>query len=214
MIYPPVIGIAGYARSGKDTAAQALVSEGYTRVAFADSLKEMALAIDPIIAAADSFHPLRLSEYVRVAGWEGAKSEPEVRRFLQRLGTEGGRDILGENIWRDTLAKRVEEMPLKKHEKRRVVIPDCRFPNEAEFVKGWHGIGPGIRGVGEGLLIWIVRVIDGEEVGPLNGHASESDELRRMADFIVVNDGTIEQFQKTVLDAVRLWVEGKIARRP
>ena len=35
-----IIGITGYARSGKDEAAKALVGKGYTRVAFADDLKQ------------------------------------------------------------------------------------------------------------------------------------------------------------------------------
>ena len=35
-----IVGITGYARSGKDEAAKALVEKGYTRVAFADDLKQ------------------------------------------------------------------------------------------------------------------------------------------------------------------------------
>ena len=34
-----IIGICGYARSGKDEAAKALIETGWTRLAFADELK-------------------------------------------------------------------------------------------------------------------------------------------------------------------------------
>lgn len=37
-----VIALSGYKRSGKDTAAEVLIQNGYTRVAFADVLKDMA----------------------------------------------------------------------------------------------------------------------------------------------------------------------------
>jgi hypothetical protein len=35
----PIVGLCGYARSGKDTLAKALTSRGWERVAFADALK-------------------------------------------------------------------------------------------------------------------------------------------------------------------------------
>lgn len=35
-----LVGFSGYARSGKDTAARALLSRGWTRLAFADALKD------------------------------------------------------------------------------------------------------------------------------------------------------------------------------
>jgi len=38
-----LLGISGYARTGKDTAALALIEEGWTRVALADRLKEEVL---------------------------------------------------------------------------------------------------------------------------------------------------------------------------
>ena len=34
-----IIGLSGYARVGKDTAAEALMKRGFVRVAFADALK-------------------------------------------------------------------------------------------------------------------------------------------------------------------------------
>src|SRR5690606_14013507 len=91
----PLIGIAGKKRSGKDTVAKALEPFGYQRVGFADELKKMALEINPVIAAeedASNWPPspiaVRLGDMVAALGWEDAKDDtPEVRKFLQELGT-------------------------------------------------------------------------------------------------------------------------------
>lgn len=121
------IGITGYAQHGKDTIANLLVAEyGYTRIAFADALKSMALVLDPIVAE----NNYRLGEFVETLGWEEAKKSPEVRRFLQVLGTEAVRGHLGEPAWVNAL-----DLAWFKLGSPRLVIPDVRFPNEAEYVK-------------------------------------------------------------------------------
>lgn len=122
------IGITGYAQHGKDTIANLLVAEyGYTRIAFADALKSMALVLDPII---DYMADVRMAHYVETVGWEEAKKNPEVRRFLQVLGTEAVRGHLGADSWVNAL-----DLAWGKLGSPRLVIPDVRFPNEAEYVK-------------------------------------------------------------------------------
>jgi hypothetical protein len=83
-----LVGLLGLKRSGKDTFAARLVeAHGFTRIAFADPLKEAALALDPIVVSANSWDPeRRLSDVVEAEGWEAAKEVPEVRRTLQNLG--------------------------------------------------------------------------------------------------------------------------------
>jgi dephospho-CoA kinase len=45
-----IIGIAGYARSGKDAAAKILVEHyGYERRAFADILRSALLTLNPVV---------------------------------------------------------------------------------------------------------------------------------------------------------------------
>ena len=45
-----IIGLSGYARSGKDAVAQVLVSEfGFKRVAFADPIRDLLYEMDPKI---------------------------------------------------------------------------------------------------------------------------------------------------------------------
>lgn len=135
MTAPRIIGLSGYAGAGKDTVANCLGKWGYERIAFADMIKEVALAIDPTICTPRMFlglvpflsHTSRLADLVDDVGWERAKKNPDVRRFLQRLGTEGGREILGEGIWADAVFSSLDP-------EKRYVITDVRFKNEAQAI--------------------------------------------------------------------------------
>lgn len=134
-----LIGLIGRKRSGKDTFASALAEVGgYTRVAFADPLKQAALALDPIVGPAplpgdcvSSYR--RLSEVVEALGWETAKDVvPEVRPVLQRLGTDAIR-ALDDNFWVEAGMERAGAIGGP------VVFTDCRFPNEADAIRAAGG---------------------------------------------------------------------------
>lgn len=128
-----VLGINGYAGAGKDTLADLLVEHfGFTKLAFADPMREMAAAIDPVVGFTDD-GPIRYTDAIEWHGYTDAKvMYPEVRQFLQRLGTEGGREVLGQNIWVDAAMERAQAH-------RRVVFSDLRFRNEAQAVKDAGG---------------------------------------------------------------------------
>lgn len=184
-----IIGLSGYAQSGKDTAAEVLVDRGFKRVAFADVLRDMAYAIDPIVRVGSENDPdyetviafSPLSNLIDIFGWDVAKEDnDDVRRLLQRLGTEAGRDILGENIWVDTALSRAEGD---------IVVTDVRFPNE-------------VRGIEErgGVVVRITR----PGVGPKNTHASETSLEDWEFEYTVLNDGSIEDLHQNLLD--ELWM--------
>lgn len=154
-----LIGITGYLRTGKDSVAKLLVDEfGYTKLAFADPLREMALAIDPYISLIGVPEGLGLapfenrlySELIDMIGYETAKSIPDFRRFLQRLGTDGVRNVLGDSTWVDLAVKRARSI---LRDGGRVVFSDVRFPNEANAIHTlggavWRTIRPGYGGSG------------------------------------------------------------------
>lgn len=160
-----LVGLSGYARSGKDEAAKVLVDlYGFKRVAFADKLREVLYALDPFVEFKPyhnwgidppaGFSRVRLAEVIDVYGWDGYKETEfgeEIRRLLQRLGTEAGRNLLGENIW-------VDAALTGHHEDDRIVVTDVRFPNEAQAIKAAGGI--------------IVRV-ERPGVAAANAHVSE-----------------------------------------
>lgn len=129
-----LIGLTGVARAGKDSVADILVEEyEFTKISPADLVRAVALGADPWIPIETDreedgsriFHEwYPLSGLVAHYGWEEAKEFPEVRTFLQRLGTEGGRKVLGEDVWIDALMATLE--PGKSY-----VNSSARFVNEA-----------------------------------------------------------------------------------
>ena len=168
-----IIGLTGYAQSGKDTIAQQFVRNlGYERIGFADSLKSILYALNPRVELFndDFIGHWHIKNIVDDKGWDEAKKEPEIRQLLQRLGTEGGRVALGEDIWVKTL--------FNSPHGARIVISDVRFENEANEIRR--------RG---GKVIRIIR----PGVGPVNDHAS--DKIDFEADYTLTNDRTpIEAF--------------------
>ena len=161
-----VLGVSGYAGSGKDAVAEVLVSRhGFERAAFADALKELAYKADPMVSPDGR----RLSGVVDEIGWDLAKTElPEVRKTLQRFGT-AAREVLGEDVWVDALFRRHRET-------RCLVVSDVRLPNEMEAVRA--------RG---GRVVRVVR----PGVGPVNGHISETALDHAELDAVIDNDGSL-----------------------
>jgi hypothetical protein len=135
-----LIGLCGVARSGKDSAAQHLIDNfGFTKIAFADGVRQMALGIDPYVHTEQPRHyteggaPMaRYSDVLKNIGYENAKALPDVRRLLQRCGTEGGRKIFGDDVWVSAMAHRIGALARRD---ANIVISDVRFPNEAEFIR-------------------------------------------------------------------------------
>lgn len=205
---PHVIGLVGKKRTGKDTTARALVEHGYTPAAFADPLRDMALAIDPVVgyerARLDAHgnimegpRPLHYSEVLALYGYEKAKEHfPEFRRFLQRLGTEGVRDVLGskyglrdligDDLWIVLAEQRIQaaETPL--------VFTDVRFPNEAALIERYGDT---------------VRIVRPALAPSTDDHPSETALDDYSATYLLTNDSTHDGLTAqvstmvTVLDA-------------
>ncbi|WNN93672.1 deoxynucleoside monophosphate kinase [Arthrobacter phage CallinAllBarbz] len=130
-----LVGLSGRKRAGKDTFADVLVTDhGYARASFADAVRDAALRLDPVIYVDPvNSEPIRLSEVVEDIGWERAKDEhAEVRRTLQRLGTDVVRSI-NPDTWVDAAFAALDT-------EEAVVFTDVRFPNEADAIKERGGI--------------------------------------------------------------------------
>lgn len=173
-----IIGLAGYARSGKDTVADHLVKEyGFVKFSFADPMREALKALNPWIQVNDIAR-MPLVQALRVYSWEDLKTEsPDVRPLLQRMGTEVGRKLFGESFWIDQALKLAASYD-------NVVFSDVRYMNEANVLKF------------EGGTVWR---IERDGVGPANDHGSEHDlDGYSGFDARVSNDGSLEELTSTI----------------
>jgi hypothetical protein len=131
-----IIGVAGFAGSGKGTVSDLLVDEyGFNKLAFADPLKDATAAIFgwPRHLLEGDTKESRDFRETPDPWWSerfGFKVLP--RWALQKLGTEGAREVLSDSIWVNALEKRIGNI-------RKVVVTDVRFPNEVEKIKELHG---------------------------------------------------------------------------
>jgi hypothetical protein len=175
-----LIGFCGYARSGKDAAAKVLVERhGFVKVSFAEPLRKMLYALNPIIAYFGLCDEAakRVQDVVDALGWDQAKvMYPEIRYLLQRLGTEAGRRHLGDSVWVDLAMAEVA-----KHDK--VVITDCRFANEARAIHLYGGV--------------VVKV-SRPGVGPVNSHVSDQELPDIYIDHTISNDGTLDDLAEKI----------------
>lgn len=132
-----ILGLTGAKGAGKTTVAEYLEREhGFYIVSFADPLKKMMVTANPIIGLAEGSvgaEPVRLKAALEDLGeLEVKKQYPEYRRLLEVWGTNNLRHT-HEDFWVDLLFKRVVELWGQGY--HRFVIPDVRFPNEAQIVR-------------------------------------------------------------------------------
>jgi hypothetical protein len=167
-----IIGLTGYAQSGKDTVANVLVERyGFTRVAFADKIRELLYEANPMY---DSIvgEPLFVKAKVDRDGWEEAKKSPHIRRLLQTTGV-AARKLFGEDFWVKQALKDITP-------EGNYVIADVRFENEADEIKFTGG------------QIWRIKRLG---VEPVNGHVSETQMDGYPVNQIFVNNTTVEDLE-------------------
>lgn len=166
-----IIGLAGYARAGKDEVAKILVKNyGFKRIAFADPIREFVLRVNPIL---ENGH--RIGEVVKQFNWEIAKKQDESRRLLQEVGLVA-REMFGQDFWVNLALEEVQF-----HEN--VVISDVRFKNEMAAIRTF-----------EGKTFRVLR----EGVGPVNGHISETEIDDAYFNAYISNNGTLEDLEAYV----------------
>jgi hypothetical protein len=170
------VAFTGVAGSGKSTAAQYLVEHhGYTRARFAGPLKDMMRVIgltEDEIEGHLKEKPCNLLQ---------GKTP---RHAMQTIGTQWGRDCIGPYFWIRLWRERVLEVTSQAG---RVVVDDCRFPNEAAAIRKLGGDIFKIEGRG----------------GIAGSHASEQG--AGVADVVIANDGTVEALQNAVRAALGRW---------
>lgn len=171
------IGIVGVKGAGKSTIAARLIdAHHFKEVAIAAPMKEM-LAVGLGIPR----ELLYGSQAQKEAPWRYGKSP---RQLLQSLGTEWGREMVSDRLWLDLALERTIPAYEAEHGPTRWVISDVRFLNEAAVLRE------------HGFTIWRV-----EREGCIgDGHASEREQTRILADDYLENSDTLDALH------ARIWL--------
>ena len=129
-----IIGLCGFAGSGKGTLADILVeNHGFRKISFATKLKDVASVMfgwnrDLLEGITDESRAWReeVDEY-----WSNElEQEVTPRIMLQLFGTDCVRKNLHNNIWVSIVKKTLIDNPDVNW-----IIPDVRFPNEVDVIQ-------------------------------------------------------------------------------
>jgi len=199
-----IIGICGLIGSGKGTVADVLVDQGFTKVSFADKLKDGVSTIfgwDRAMLEGDTDESRQWREQ-RDDFWS-AETEMEVtpRLVLQLFGTDCLRNGFHDGVWVSLLKKHMLDNP------DNYVIPDVRFRNEQNMIRElggeiwrvqrgdipeWYGCAMLDNTTGSNLM---------EEY---DVHSSEYKwiDMNNKFDVTLYNEGTIEDLRQLVLNKI------------
>lgn len=160
---PSIIGFAGQAEAGKTSAALIVAAQyDLVRMSFADPLRDMLKAL--------GLDDAEMSEHKNVPNALLCNRTP--RYAMQKLGTEFGRQVIGENIWVNAAMQKADLQ--SRVFGNGVVFDDVRFDNEAEAIREAGGIvievskpdlpprmdHPSERGVSPRLIDHYVHAVD------------------------------------------------------
>ncbi|UTS52164.1 hypothetical protein [Synechococcus phage BUCT-ZZ01] len=169
-----LVGIAGPARAGKNEVAKYLQKyHAFHEDSFAAPIRKCLMDI----------LGLPFEEYERV------KQEPQAvfggktcREFMQKMGTEFGREMIYDDIWVDSCILRLDKF-------ERAAISDVRFDNEAKAIKE--------RG---GFIIHVDR--PGIRIEQ-SAHLSEKGIDESLIDFKILNDSGLDNLYAQIETTMR-----------
>ena len=199
-----IIGICGLIGSGKGTVADVLVDQGFTKVSFADKLKDGVSTIfgwNRAMLEGDTDESRQWREQ-RDDFWS-AETEMEVtpRLVLQLFGTDCLRNGFHDGVWVSLLKKHMLDNP------GNYVIPDVRFRNEQNMIRE---LGGEIWRVQRGdIPEWYgCAMLDNTTGSDLmeayDVHPSEYKwiDMNNKFDVTLYNEGTIEDLRQLVLNEI------------
>lgn len=167
-----IVGLTGKKRAGKDSAAAALRSIGFSVDSFAAPIRHFVaeiLGIGPDELERAKEEPLGFLE--------GAVTP---RRLMQTIGTDWGRWTIDPDLWVKLLVRRIE-----RRQAPHIVITDCRFDNEAVAIKELGGI-----------VIEIRRPL----LCSTDTHVSENGISTSLIDHTIDNSGTLDDLRASILN--------------
>lgn len=168
-----LVGLTGLAGCGKDTLASLVEVDGWTKVAFADALKDicikyLGLSYDDAYTQEGK---MRFNEFWGMTN----------REILQRVGTDALRNGFNKDVWVKILELKVKQM---LSDGKKVIIADCRFDNEAEMVLRLGGI-----------MLEIKRNVESNLSSQEQKHASERGIDVKYIMGVLENDDTVQHLK-------------------
>jgi hypothetical protein len=210
-----IIGICGFAGSGKDTIADYLQNiHQFRRESFAHTLKDAVASVfgwDRDMLEGRTRESREWREQADTWWTERLNITVTPRLVLQVWGTEVARKSYHDDIWIASLENKLR----KTHDD--VVISDCRFPNEIKAIKAAGGIvirvvrGPEpawfelARTVNQGPTCNTKWLLSKHELEKYNVHASETAWIGTDFDAVIDNnedgmDNLFRQVKNLVLN--------------
>jgi hypothetical protein len=209
-----IIGICGFIGSGKDTIADYLVNiHQFRRESFANTLKDAVSQVfgwDRQLLEGRTKYSREWRDQID-SWWATRLNMPDLtpRLMLQLWGTEVCRRGFHDDIWIASLENKLRDC------QDDVVISDCRFPNEIKAIKAQGGIVVRvIRGAEPNWFNAAVSMNRGPErnttwalskhqIENLGIHASETAWVGTKFDYVIDNNGTMDDLFGQVKDLVQ-----------
>jgi hypothetical protein len=199
-----LIGIVGLISSGKDTVAERLVREyNFKKDSFAKSLKDAVSSMfnwDREMLEGKTDESRAWREQPDAFWSKKFNKEVTPRWVLQHFGTEVMRQNMHDGIWIDSCLARYKGEP--------TVISDTRFENEIKTIRESGGK---IILVKRGMdPDWFTSYVEGN-IMPTGVHSSEYAWAKSEFDYVIKNDGTLEDLYQQVDNLI---VSNKITNTP
>jgi hypothetical protein len=177
-----LIGITGYAGTGKDTVRTMLEQKGFTGLAFADPIRAMLRTLLRSSGLNEAYMDSRALKERTIP-----ELDVSYRHLAQTLGTEWGRAVQAD-LWLRLAANKMM-MASREDAAAKFVISDVRFANEADFVRQLGG------------QIWRIERADTPSV---RDHVSEREIDSLKVDQYIHNNGSLADLYSTVAGALRV----------
>lgn len=174
-----IIGVSGLARSGKDTLAEYIQNK----------LKDYKVIIMPMAKPLKEgcrymfgFDDRHLYGELKETYMDEYGKSP--REIMQLIGTEFGREMICNDIWVKINYRYYTELQ-KKYNNLIFIVPDIRFPDEADYIRS------------KGKLIFIDRKSAGLK-GSTSKHKSENNDFRLESDLSIDNNKELCDYYKEI----------------
>lgn len=183
MTTPAIIGLTGFAGTGKDTVRAILEEHGFNGLAFADPIRAMLREMLSSNGISDKWMDER-----NLKEQEIPELGMSYRHLAQTLGTEWGRS-LKPDFWMNLagaymadVVEQAETYPVN------FVLSDIRFVNESAWVRAKGGV------------IWHIQR---SAAAPVRAHVSESEISHITSDLVIYNNGTLDELRYAVHQALK-----------